>query len=214
MKSAALAILTAGLAFCQQTEIQDGLFVRVTSDTSAIAGHPPLRYPKQAMAELLQGTVVAKAAVDAAGRVGEVVIVSGPSALHAAAMEAVKQFRFVPGAVERQVSLEYRIPAQNISALENAQTAIAGLQGRLPKAPRKPLAGRTVKGIQFLGVGVDAQEAVYEQMDIKNGDLLTNEGMDRAEESLRKLDPKIQFKVLSVGDSDAIVILFRETAKH
>jgi hypothetical protein len=50
-------------------------------------------------------------------------------------------------------------------------------------------------------------------MGIKVGDTLSNEGMDRAEEGLRKLDPKIQFKVLSLGDTEALLILFRETAK-
>jgi len=48
---------------------------------------------------------------------------------------------------------------------------------------------------------------------IKAGDALSNEGMDRAQEELRNLDPKIQFKVLSIADDRALVILFRESTR-
>ena len=212
MKSVVLFFATAAVTLSQQTEIQDGLFVRVTSESSVVVSRPPLRYPKQAMAELLDGTVVVKAAVDSAGRVRDVAVVSGPDAFREAAMESVRQWRFVAGAGEREVRLEYHIPAQNLSDLEKLRGAMGAFQSKAPKAPRLPLAGRTVKDIQFLGFGVDAQEAVYERMGIKVGDVLSNDGMDRAQEDLRKLDPKIQFKVLSIGDTDAVLILFRETA--
>ena len=69
--------------------------------------------------------------------------------------------------------------------------------------PRRPLAGRVVKDIQF--VGADRTTPIA----IKVGDTLSNESMDRAQEDLRKLDPKIQFKVLSIGDDQAMIILFR-----
>jgi TonB family protein len=213
VKSAVLLIAAAVLALSQQTEIQDGLLIRVTSDPSAIVWRSPLRYPKQAMAEFLQGTVVVRAAVDSAGRVRGVTLVSGPDAFRQTVIAAVKQWLFVAGPAEQQVSIEFRIPAQDLSAVEKAKAAIGGFQSTVPKPPRRPLAGRTVTDIQFLGIGVDAQEAVYERMGIKVGDTLSNEGMDRAEEGLRKLDPKIQFKVLSLGDTEALLILFRETAK-
>jgi TonB family protein len=197
----------AGLGLAQQAEIQDGLFARVTSDTSVIKSRPPLRYPKQAMSELLQGTVVAKANVDPAGLVRDVAIVSGPEAFREAATEAIRQFRFIPGASEQQVSIEYRIPAQDFAGL-------GAFEGKTPAGPRKPLAGRTVKAIQFMGVPLQDQEAVFEKMGIKSGDTLSNDGMDRAQEELRKVDPKIQFKVWSIGDTEAVVILFRETARR
>jgi hypothetical protein len=214
MKPAALFFATATLAFAQPTEIQDGLFVRVTSDPAVIVSRPPLRYPKQAMAGLLQGTIVAKASVDGAGHVKDVAIVSGPEPFHEAAIESIKRWVFVSGAAERQVSLEYRIPTQDLSAVERVAGPIGAFQSQAPKPPRLPLAGRTVKDIQFMGVGIESQEAVYEQMAIKVGDVLSNDGMDRAQEALRKLDPKIQFKVLSVGDTEAVLILFRETVRR
>ena len=71
-----------------------------------------------------------------------------------------------------------------------------------------------MKDIEFPGIGVELQEDVYGRTGIKVGDVLSNEGMDRAQEDLRKLDPRIQFQVLSVGDTDAVLILFRETARR
>jgi TonB family protein len=208
MKSAVLLLATAAVAWTQQAEIQDGLFVHVLSDPSVIVSRPPLRYPKQAMKELSEGTIVLKAALDPAGRVRDVAIVSGPVAFHEAARDSVRQWQFVPGLSEREVSLQYRIPAQEQSSFETLRRALGGQQSTT--TPRRPLAGRTVKGIQFLGIGLEAQEPVYERIGIKTGDVLDNEGMDRAQEQLRKLDPKIQFKVLSIGDTDAVLILFRE----
>jgi hypothetical protein len=101
-----------------------------------------------------------------------------------------------------------------VIGFETPEDAKKGCLTDQSRTPRKPLAGRTVKDIQFLGIGIDAQEAVYERMGIKAGDVLSNESMDRAQEGLRQLDPKIQFKVLSVGDAEALVILFRETARR
>jgi len=211
MKGAVLWFTAAALALAQPAEIQDGLFVRVTSDLSVIVSRPPLRYPKEAMANLLQGTVVLKASVDDAGRVRNAAVLSGPEAFHTAAIEAVKQWRFVSGPAERQVSIEYKIPAKSLDALESTKAVIAASLSKAPRQPRAPLAGRTVKEIQFLGVGQEAQKPIQDAIAIKVGDTLSNDSMDRAQENLRKLDPKIQFKVLSVGDTEAVVILFRET---
>jgi hypothetical protein len=86
MKFAVLVLATGAVALAQQTEIQDGLFVRVTSDSSAI--------------------------------------VRGPGAFYDAVIESVKQWRFVPGATERQVNIEFRIPAQNLAVVEKGAGAV------------------------------------------------------------------------------------------
>jgi len=213
MKSAVLLLTVAAVAFGQTTEIQDGLLVRLTSDPAVIVRRTPLRYPKQAMAEGLQGTVTMKVTVDSAGRVRSAVASGGLEALRPAAIEAVSQWMFVPGVAEHQVSIEYRIPTQNTNEAADTFKVIADALSKAPKEPRRPLAGRTVTGIQFLGVAANAQSAVLERVGIKAGDALSNEGMDRAQEELRNLDPKIQFKVLSIADDRALVILFRESTR-
>lgn len=214
MKPAVLLLTLVTVALAQSTEIQDGMLARLTSDPAVIVRRTPLRYPKQAMAEAIQGTVTMKVAVDAAGRVRSATATGGPDALRPATLEAVNQWLFVPGAAEHQVSIEYRIPAKDAGEAADTFKVIADALSKAPKEPRRPLAGRAVTGIQFLGIPTDARPAVLERIAIKVGDTLSNEGMDRAQEELRKLDPKIQFKVLSVGDDKAQVILFRESGAH
>ncbi len=53
-------------------------------------------YPPDAMRKYITGDVKAEVAVKASGRVGEVKVISGPQALRAAAVEALKQYEFAP----------------------------------------------------------------------------------------------------------------------
>lgn len=165
------------------------------------------------MQSLVQGTVVVNATVDARGRISGVSVVSGPALLRDAVAASVKQWEFVPGpAGERQVSVEFRIPGLDAVTLE-ARSKQMEAQIKGPRPPRRPLAGRTVKNVMFLGVPEDARDEALSRLNIRVGDVLSNEGMDRGEGELRKYDSKIQFKVLSIGEADAEIILFRETAR-
>jgi len=53
-------------------------------------------YPPDAMRNYITGDVRAEVAVDATGRVGEVKVISGPQALRAAAVEALKNYKYAP----------------------------------------------------------------------------------------------------------------------
>jgi protein TonB len=57
------------------------------------------QYPSQARQERVQGTVVLQAVIAKDGSVEKLSIVSGPSQLTKAAMEAVKQWRYRPFAL-------------------------------------------------------------------------------------------------------------------
>jgi TonB family protein len=189
------------IALAQTSEIQDGLLVRVTLGASTIVRRTPLRYPRQAMAERVQGVVTVKADVDREGRVRSATALSGPELLRAAAVEAVGQWQFVAGPAEQQVNIEYSIPHE-LPVIQKTP------------GPRKPLAGRKVRDIMFLGIPESDRPEVLKRVAIQAGDVLANDAMDRAEENLRKLDPGIQFKVLSIGDDLAQIILFKVTAKR
>jgi TonB family protein len=54
-------------------------------------------YPPDAMRNYVTGDVKAEVVVEATGRVGEVRVISGPKALRAAAVEALKQYEYAPG---------------------------------------------------------------------------------------------------------------------
>ncbi len=54
-------------------------------------------YPPDAMRNYITGDVKAEVVVEATGRVGEVKVISGPQALRAAAVEALKQYEYAPG---------------------------------------------------------------------------------------------------------------------
>lgn len=54
-------------------------------------------YPPDAMRNYVTGDVKAEVVVEATGRVGEVRVISGPKALRAAAVEALKHYEYSPG---------------------------------------------------------------------------------------------------------------------
>jgi len=58
--------------------------------------HVAPRYPELAQRARLQGTVALECVIDPAGSVAEVRLVSGPSLLRDAAMDAVRQWRYTP----------------------------------------------------------------------------------------------------------------------
>lgn len=61
-------------------------------------------YPPEAKAKGIQGAVVMDILIDAQGQVREVKLIQGPGAgLNEAALEAVKQFKFIPARIEAQV---------------------------------------------------------------------------------------------------------------
>lgn len=53
-------------------------------------------YPPEAMRKYITGDVKAEVVVKPSGSVGEVKVISGPQALRAAAVEALKQYEFTP----------------------------------------------------------------------------------------------------------------------
>lgn len=72
-------------------------------------------YPPIAAAAHVVGTVVVGAEIDAIGNVREVVVLSGPEMLRAAAVDAVKQYKYrpfevdgKPAAVRTAVQVEFR----------------------------------------------------------------------------------------------------------
>lgn len=71
--------------------------VRFASQTVELLGHPvePV-YPPLAQRANVQGSVILQAQIDADGNVQGVQVVSGPSILTSAALEAVKQWHFKP----------------------------------------------------------------------------------------------------------------------
>jgi protein TonB len=67
-------------------------------------------YPEAARMQQVQGPVVLDVHIGADGTVQEMKVVSGPPLLTAAAMDAVRQWRFQPRTVEgRQVEMQTRI---------------------------------------------------------------------------------------------------------
>jgi TonB family protein len=76
----------------------------------------PAIYPEQARAARVEGTVVLAIVVNADGRVSQMNVLSGPEVLAAAAMDAVRWWRYEPYslggqavAVESSVALEFRL---------------------------------------------------------------------------------------------------------
>jgi protein TonB len=70
----------------------------VSGDPVLVSSVPPA-YPPLARAAQVQGNVVVQVQVLADGTVGNAVVVSGHALLNEAAIQAVQQWRFRPGAL-------------------------------------------------------------------------------------------------------------------
>lgn len=64
---------------------------------------PPI-YPPIAKTQRISGNVQLDALIDASGNVAEVKVISGPSILHRAALDAVKQWKYKPAVLDGQVT--------------------------------------------------------------------------------------------------------------
>jgi protein TonB len=64
---------------------------------------PPI-YPPFAKAQRISGNVQLDALIDASGNVAEVKVISGPSILHRAALDAVKQWKYKPAVLDGQAT--------------------------------------------------------------------------------------------------------------
>ncbi len=80
-----------------------------------ISSTPPL-YPSLAKTQRVSGNVVIDALIDATGRVTTMKIVSGPTLLHQAAMDALRQWKYQPATLDGKpvpmhltVSLQFRL---------------------------------------------------------------------------------------------------------
>jgi len=62
---------------------------------------PPV-YPLLAKTQRISGDVRIDALIDASGNVAEVKVISGPSILHHAALDAVKQWKYKPAVLDGQ----------------------------------------------------------------------------------------------------------------
>jgi protein TonB len=80
-----------------------------------ISSTPPL-YPTLAKTQRVSGNVVIDALIDATGRVTTMKIVSGPTLLHQAAMDALRQWKYQPATLDGKpvpmhltVSIQFRL---------------------------------------------------------------------------------------------------------
>jgi protein TonB len=62
---------------------------------------PPV-YPQMAKAEHVSGNVQLDALIDASGNVAQLKVLSGPTLLHRAALDAVKQWKYKPAMLDGQ----------------------------------------------------------------------------------------------------------------
>jgi len=74
-------------------------------------------YPQMAKSQHVSGNVLVDALIDATGKVTTMKVVSGPTLLHQAAMEALKQWKYQPATLDGQpvamhltVTLQFRLP--------------------------------------------------------------------------------------------------------
>ena len=64
-----------------------------------ISSVPPT-YPPMAKTQRVSGDVRIDALIDASGRVSSMKVISGPSLLHQAAMEALRQWKYQPASLD------------------------------------------------------------------------------------------------------------------
>lgn len=145
----------------------------------------PVRYPAEALAARIEGTVVVDAQLNQDGTVADAVVTSGPMELRRAALESVLSWHFSREVGNRaQVSIQFQV-ADNQAAPPPAA----------PQAELRPIAPPpggppdfTLAKIYIEGLSPEAAQGLRERLPVREGERLDAEVMRRVVATMREYD--------------------------
>lgn len=202
---AGAALVLAG-AFAQTTMDANG--VTVDLNGAPLLHRQAVRYPFEAIAKSVQGTVVAQVRLSQTGEVVDAHIVSGPDELRAAVLQSVLSWHFSPqiGNTTREVSVTFQLP-KNQAATVQRSGVIGGIIGAVPRgAANSASAGPSrIKAIRISGLSDAAQQELLAQLPVHEGDTISPELLIKAHEAVRNFDEHLSFSSMRGPDGETTI---------
>ena len=214
--AAGLAILVAACWFvtgafplaAAPEVVNDSPGVTVDLGGAGVMHRTGVIYPEAALKQGVQGTVVVEVKLDANGNVSDAHVVSGPDELRNAALQSVLQWHLTKNLAgsSRQVSISFRLPdsapVQPPAAVADSVQAPAAAAGRRV-ASQPAWVGRTVKGINVVGLSDQSRADLLSQLPVHEGDTLSAESIQNVTRAVKGFDEHLSVGVMSVGSSEA-----------
>ncbi|HWB98902.1 MAG TPA: M56 family metallopeptidase, partial [Bryobacteraceae bacterium] len=168
----------------------DGAGVTVNIAASHLLHRAPVSYPDEALAEGVEGTVVAQLRLDSNGEVADAAILSGPQELRKAVLESVLAWHFdkADAGEPQTISVQFVRPVHPPPVLPMPAAAAA-----LPPAPPQPPASiGKLRHILINGVPEQMADSIRSALAIHEGDDLTPAELSAATARARGFDLHLQ----------------------
>ncbi len=176
--------------------VSDAPGVTVQVDETKILHRASVQYPKDALANGIQGTVILDATLDKKGEVTDAKVESGPQELRAAALESVLQWHFNPDvqASPAQIEIDFTLPPQSTPD---------AIQPTLFPAP--PGMGK-VREIDVSRVPESMRGKVLAALPVHEGDELTPQILAQSLTAVQAVDEHLRFTFGPANDGSGSVL--------
>jgi TonB family protein len=150
MLAAACWFVTGALPLAAEPQmVSDGIGVTVDLNGAQLIHRGGVSYPREAIQNAIQGTVVVQAKVNDKGEVTDATVLSGPDELRKAAIRSVLDWHFAPqgGIGTRQVSIAFQLPK------DMGPRPVEGIIGAVPSTSSGAVVGGVPGGVNGGVVG-------------------------------------------------------------
>jgi TonB family protein len=211
--AAACWFVTAAFPLAAEPQmVVDGAGISVELNGAQLLHRTPVRYPAEAAAKRVEGTVAAQVRLDADGAVMDASILSGPDELRKAVLEAVLSWHFAKDSAgaTRTVTVSFQLPAaaqapaasHEISpqfradlAAQGAEAAVAALTGSGQERAASAVAGLNpshIVSIDVRGLSDQARGDLLAALPVHVGDACSFDAVARITAAARAFDKHLR----------------------
>lgn len=181
--------------------VSDPSGVSVNTMGAEVLMRAPIPYPPEAIVRKVQGTVVVRVKLDAAGFVTDASVLSGPEVLRKPVLRSVLDWRFSAAAAANgteDVNVTFGTPAPGVQGYAS-----------MPSTPElgAALAGRKVRSIKFAAVSDAARAQIEARLPLHEGDTFTREKSAELSRLAQEFGGSVQLQFLDRGDDGVLVVI-------
>jgi TonB family protein len=177
----------------------------ITVDAGGTLLHrAPVRVPASSR---VTGTVTLQATLDTRGEVSDARVVSGPDELRRDTLTSVLQWHYQPGPAQALITIRFAGgPQSPVVLVPGDRTSVtvqipSGGGGRGPVAPAPTSLAQTgtIKSIVFVGVSTEAEQELRQQLQIHEGDVMSQSDLLKHGRVVQPFDSHLAFNVTATG---------------
>jgi TonB family protein len=212
MLAAACWLVTAAFPLAAEPQVvADGAGVAVDMNGAQLMHRTPVRYPAEAAAKSVQGTVVAQVRLAADGTVMDASVVSGPDELRKAVLQSVLSWHFSKdlGGSTRTVTVNFQLPAQDAAA-----AAVAAVRPSLEmhrEMLQTAIDASRIASIDVRGLSDQARSDLLAALPVHVGDAASVELLAKTREAARAFDEHLSVSSRTSKGETTLTVTAPET---